>query len=473
MKKLGLIILVIGISLTIYILLRPQQTTAEGYDHIYPGKAPYALQITPDYSTIVAATNDGIALIDKASMLIIQEYNFPHIFHGLALNPFDGYFYFTYMSGGNGSGSVGRIRLSDGLTETLSLSPANVANCTLDESGDYLYVCGGTWPPVEGGFNTFEFNHHVGTGMIFEVRTSDFTITRSVNVGVGNIGISCKQGKLFFMSPEDRDRVSSITGRIITVETCHIMDINSFQLDFSFPGGYGYYNTSIPIPDDDYVIAAFNHTTDDGVGFGLVNVMTGEIEHWYVVDPNWNNENFFREGGGYTMTVDEENNILYSTLFAVKNLGQTNSRLGIINLNTNEYSDWVVEPFRLYRHILYDPDSGNVFLTVPDDDAIVVLDPPEYQPPPLVPPIACFTYNPVSGPSPLLVTIDNCSYDEDGEIVRIDCDWDADGEIDEVMEGNPDVLLHTFTEPGTNDFVLTVVDNDELEADWTGSVDVV
>lgn len=382
MKYAGSLLAFITLMTVTLACNRPEHIQADDTTHLYPGKAPYALQITPDYSTIVAATNDGIALIDKASMLITQEYNFPHIFHGLALNPFDGYIYFTYMSGGNGSGSVGRIRLSDGLTETLSLSPANVADCTLDESGNYLYVCGGTWPPVEGGFTIFEVDRHLGTGMIFEVRISDFTITRSVNVGVDNFGISCKQGKLFFMSPEHRDRVSSITGRTITVATCHILDINSFQLDYSFPGGYGYYNTSIPIPGDDYVIAAFNHTTDDGVGFGLVNVMTGEIEHWYVVDPNWNNENYFREGGGYIMTVDEEHNILYSTLFAVKNLGQTNSRLGIINLNTNEYSDWVVEPFRLFRHILYDPDSGNVFLTVPDEDAIVVLEPPPPLPPP-------------------------------------------------------------------------------------------
>jgi hypothetical protein len=48
----------------------------------------------------------------------------------------------------------------------------------------------------------------------------------------------------------------------------------------------------------------------------------------------------------------------------------------MIDLNTDEYSDWYIEPFRLYAYILYDPALDKIFLTAPFDNAIVVVDPP-------------------------------------------------------------------------------------------------
>jgi hypothetical protein len=68
------------------------------------------------------------------------------------------------------------------------------------------------------------------------------------------------------------------------------------------------------------------------------------------------------------------------------------------------------------------------------------------------------------------VTFENHSYDEDGEIVRIECDWDGDQQVDEWKTGNPSSFEHTFANPGYINFILTVVDDDEQTASWVGLV---
>jgi PKD repeat protein len=87
--------------------------------------------------------------------------------------------------------------------------------------------------------------------------------------------------------------------------------------------------------------------------------------------------------------------------------------------------------------------------------------------PGLIPPVADFAFYPPQGPAPLSVTFQNYSCDEDGEIVRIECDWNG---IHETIEGDPATFEHIFTEPGDNPFTLTVVDNDEQTDSWAGSV---
>ena len=90
--------------------------------------------------------------------------------------------------------------------------------------------------------------------------------------------------------------------------------------------------------------------------------------------------------------------------------------------------------------------------------------------PGLIPPVADFAFYPGQGPAPLSVTFQNYSCDEDGEIVRIDCDWDGDQQIDEWKTGNPSEFYHTFNDAGYINFILTVVDNDNLTDSWSGSV---
>ena len=85
-------------------------------------------------------------------------------------------------------------------------------------------------------------------------------------------------------------------------------------------------------------------------------------------------------------------------------------------------------------------------------------------------PVAEFIYYPMQGPSPLEVTIENYSYDMDGEIVRIDCDWDGDEIVDEQLQGNPSEINHTFTEQGENTFILTLIDDDDGETEWAGTI---
>jgi hypothetical protein len=132
--------------------------------------------------------------------------------------------------------------------------------------------------------------------------------------------------------------------------------------------------------------------------------------------------------------------------------------------NTEEYEiiESDVQPMLILKY--YD---GKVYTSTGKDNRLYVID---IGCPPLLPPVADFSCYPGSGPSPLTVTIENNSYDEDGYIVRIECDWNADQQIDEVLDGNPSVFNHTFTEPGYNNFILTVVDNDNLTASWVGVV---
>jgi hypothetical protein len=279
--------------------------------------------------------------------------------------------------GTNATGHVGRIRLSDGQIESIDLSPSNMAELTMDESGDYVYICGGTWPPIGEGVSQEHFNNYIGTGRIFEVRTSDFTLNRTLALGIDNTGISYQNGKLVVMSCEMQRFESPATGKLMCGNTCIVVDVEDFQIEHELAVGLGDMNMSFAIPDSDYVMLGYNVDRADGVGFALINVLTGDLEQAYVTDPNYNNENRNPEGGGLEMAFDLENNKLYATLYIAREAGQTQYRVGVIDMTTNEYVDWLVEPFRYYRDILFDPISGNLYLTAPLDDAIVVLEPPQ------------------------------------------------------------------------------------------------
>ena len=452
---------------------RPKQTQIDDSTYVYPGATPYFLALSNDGGEIYVAVSEGIAVIDKESMQILDIHPFQYSIYDMVLDTNGDYIYLVYNPPeANGTGKLAKMNISDGNFSVIDLSPANVYCVAIDDAGEYLYVSGGTWPEFGGGWSLGEHSLHLGTGRLFEIRLSDFTLVRSANLSVAlESGLSYQGGKLVVMTPLITTREYYGIEGSTYASTCLIINVEDLSIEKTIGVPYGEdENTSFAISGDTYVMTGFRSDGEDGVGLGLINVQTGEVEQWYITDPNpfpYPNP----EAGGDAMAEDTVNNILYSTLWTRKADGKTHFRVAVIDLNTNAYSEWLLEPFRLYSDILYDPEGEKIYLCAPFDDAIVVLDPPEIVHT-LVPPVACFEYNPQSGPSPLTVTIDNCSYDEDGEIVRIDCDWDADGEIDEVMEGNPAVLVHTFNEPGTNDFVLTVVDNDDLETAWTGTVDV-
>ncbi len=344
--------------------------------HFYPGKEPHYLEISPDGANLYAATQSGIAVIDKNTMEKVDEILFPYKFFDMKIGPAGQHIYGTYPTDGNGTGHLSRIRLSDENVETIDLSPVNAHDLTFDDTGEYVYVCGGTWPDYDEGCDPGDYKYNMNTGRIFEVRTSDFTLMRTANVGIDNNGISYQDGKLVVMSIEQRRRDLPGGDREGPATTCHIIDAASLETEYTIGVNPGFYNTSYALPGDTYVMGGFNDPGYDGAGFGLINVNTGEVEHWYITDPNPMHSNQV-EGGGFWMTVDPEDNFLYSTLYVRRELDQPHCRLGIINLSTNEYSDWLVEPFRLYLDILFDPTSGNLYLAAPLDDAIVVLEPPQ------------------------------------------------------------------------------------------------
>ncbi len=474
MRNIIFVLLAILIVVAISIFIKKDKSilTTDGLC-IYPGKRPYHMAFSPDRTILYFASTEGIEVIDKETMVITDTLEFEHYIYDMEISPNGDYIYCLHNPGDTNQGKLLRINTETGHIDTIDLTPANVWQVAIDDAGEYLYVSGGTWPEFGGGWSLGEHSLHLGTGRLFEIRLSDFTLTRTAYLSVAlESGLSYQGGKLVVMTPLITTReYYGIEGSTFA-STCLIINVEDLSIEETIGVPYGEdENTSFALSGDTYVMAGFRSDGEDGVGLGLINVQTGEVEQWYITDPTpfpYPNP----EAGGDDMAEDTVNNILYSTLWTRKADGKTHFRVAVIDLNTNAYSEWLLEPFRLYSDILYDPVGEKIYLSAPFDDAIVVLEPPPIYIPPLVPPVACFEYNPQSGSSPLLVTIDNCSYDEDGEIVRIDCDWNADGEIDEVMEGNPDVLVHTFNEPGTTDFILTVVDDDDLETAWTGSVDV-
>jgi len=445
---------------------------AEDDAYHFPGLAPGRLVFTSDYSELFVSIDLGVMMLNPDTMEPIETYPITGHIYDIAVSEVGNYVYCSHNPDISNQGKLSRINTETSEVQTIDLSPANVYCSTFDDAGEFLYVAGGTWPAFHEPYSPWDYPNHYGSGRIFEIRLSDFTLTRTADLAVGlESGLSYQGGKLVVMSPEVRERPLIGSDSNTLGATCHIISVCDLTIEYSLGVQYGNESTSLSLPGDTDVMLGFSSDSEDGVGFGLLNTTTGEIEEWIVTDPNPYPPDWTPEGGGFMMTVDTANNLLYSTMNVTRPLNQPSFRLGIVDLNTNVYYNHFIVPFRVYRDIVFDPVRDKLYLSSPLDDAIVVLDPPEYVHT-HVPPVACFTYNPASGPSPLMVTIDNCSYDEDGEIVRIDCDWDADGEIDEVMEGNPDVLVHTFIEPGTTDFILTVVDDDELMATWEGSVDV-
>ncbi len=306
------------------------------------------------------------------------------------------------------------------------------------------------------------------TGILSEYNISNMTENWSVSVATMPTGMSIAGDYIIVCAEEQGDNESEVGfpyvyGTIVSV-------VNRINRSVTqFPAGYG---ASVPSAYDGinkfyianywgaYYANEYGDADEIKRGLSILDLSSMDVEH-YAFETNETIDLLT-----YVSHAAYDNGMLYLTYFDSKYNGTT--YYGKFNTVTKKVEN--VPLTGLDQFLIYVVKDGNNLYFVTTEGWLIKY---TFDNPPLVPPVACFTYYPVSGPSPLLVTIDNCSYDEDGEIVRIDCDWDADGEIDEVMEGNPDVLLHTFNEPGTTDFILTVVDNDELEADWTGSVDVV
>jgi hypothetical protein len=129
------------------------------------------------------------------------------------------------------------------------------------------------------------------------------------------------------MSPEERFRENLKGGYDELATTCHIIDVQTLEIEHSFGVSPGFENTSRALPGDTYVMGGFNDTGFDGVGCGLINVQTGEAERWYITIQDVFDETK-PEGGGRMMTLDEGNNKLYFTLFVRRNHGAPHTRLG-------------------------------------------------------------------------------------------------------------------------------------------------
>jgi PKD repeat protein len=78
------------------------------------------------------------------------------------------------------------------------------------------------------------------------------------------------------------------------------------------------------------------------------------------------------------------------------------------------------------------------------------------------PPSLALQATPSSGSSPLTVTFESNAYDPDGEITEYRWDFNGDGIIDEITYSNP--VSYTYTEPGTYQATVVVVDNAGQEA---------
>jgi len=252
-----------------------------------------------------------------------------------------------------------------------------VYQVAIDDSGEYLYISGGTWPEFDESWGLGEHSSHIGTGRLFEVRLTDFTLTRTASLSVAlESGLSYQGGKLVVMSPLLSNRELYGSDETTIGSTCYIVNVTDLSIEATLPVPYGEeQNTSYALNGDTYVMVGFRSDSDDGVGMALINVQTDGIEQWYITDPSpITNPN--PEGGGDEMAEDVANSRLYATLWTRKSDGKTHFRMAVIDLATNAYSEWLIAPFCLYSDILYDPVGEKIYLTAPLDDAIVVLDPP-------------------------------------------------------------------------------------------------
>jgi len=75
-------------------------------------------------------------------------------------------------------------------------------------------------------------------------------------------------------------------------------------------------------------------------------------------------------------------------------------------------------------------------------------------------PTATLTADPLSGYTPLLVTLNGGGSDTDGTVAQYSLDYEGNGSIDWTSADPPNDLTYTFGTPGTYTPTLTVVDND-------------
>ena len=139
MKYLKLFAIISLLLLLGFVILRQPKVIATDYTYAYPGKMPFALDISSNGTILYASGPNGALVIDKATMEVVNEISFGQGFLHADIkantkhDSNDEYIYYLYNEIANSPGKLGRVNISNAQIETIVLPPGNVFDFTYDE----------------------------------------------------------------------------------------------------------------------------------------------------------------------------------------------------------------------------------------------------------------------------------------------------------------------------------------------------